>query len=98
MCIDLPAFLQHPYNCDKLPGGIYRYEHIWIEHQPLFAERGYRLRPRYRPDWKPSWPGTGKLWLCFEDGNPPLVRLAIPPVMSWSSRYPLLVLLHHRRY
>ena len=54
MCIDLPAFLQHPYNCDKLPGGIYRYEHIWIEHQPLFAERGYRLRPRYRPDWKPS--------------------------------------------
>ncbi|OJT15428.1 hypothetical protein TRAPUB_8016 [Trametes pubescens] len=27
----------------------------WRDHQGWLAERGYLLRPRYRPDWKPSW-------------------------------------------
>ncbi|OSD01770.1 hypothetical protein PYCCODRAFT_1436060 [Trametes coccinea BRFM310] len=30
-------------------------EQWWKDHQPFFAEHGYMLRPRYRPDWVPSW-------------------------------------------
>lgn len=27
----------------------------WRDHQNWLAERGYMLRPRYRPGWVPSW-------------------------------------------
>ncbi|KAK7692255.1 hypothetical protein QCA50_003880 [Cerrena zonata] len=40
----------------------------WRDHQVWLAERGYMLRPRYRPSWVPSWKDTGKRWVHFEDG------------------------------
>ena len=29
----------------------------WRDHQAWLQERGYMLRPRYRPGWVPSWEG-----------------------------------------
>ncbi|KAK7681804.1 hypothetical protein QCA50_015151 [Cerrena zonata] len=43
-------------------------EVFWRDHQVWLAERGYMLRPRYRPDWVPSWKGTGERWQEHEDG------------------------------
>ncbi|TBU31671.1 kinase-like domain-containing protein [Dichomitus squalens] len=41
----------------------------WRDHQVWLQERGYMLRPRYRPDWIPSWAsGKGKFW-DYEDGH-----------------------------
>ncbi len=67
-----PAYYQHPYNSEKYTAGICDYEYIWIEHQPILAERGYMLRPRYRLDWVPSWLGKGDDhgWMSAEDGEP----------------------------
>ncbi|KAK7692240.1 hypothetical protein QCA50_003865 [Cerrena zonata] len=42
-------------------------EFYWRDHQPWLAERGYMLRPRYKPDWVPSWKDTGHRWIDFED-------------------------------
>ncbi|KAJ3480768.1 hypothetical protein NLI96_g8119 [Meripilus lineatus] len=30
-------------------------EVFWMEHQQWLEEKGYMLRPRYRPGWVPSW-------------------------------------------
>ncbi|KAF8879576.1 kinase-like domain-containing protein [Infundibulicybe gibba] len=44
---------------DKLyPKIINKDEIIWRDRYSFFLERGWELRPRYRPDWKPSWAGT----------------------------------------
>lgn len=44
-------------------------EVVWRTLQPWLADRGYMLRPRYRPDWVPSWlPGEGFPLVRFEDG------------------------------
>ncbi len=63
---------QHPYNSAKVRGGLFEYEYHWVEHQAIFAERGYMLRPRYRQNWVPSWLGTGDEdgWSDAEDGIP----------------------------
>ncbi|KIJ27333.1 hypothetical protein M422DRAFT_191169, partial [Sphaerobolus stellatus SS14] len=34
-------------------------EEFWRDRQQFLHQRGYLLRPRFRPDWKPSWKGTG---------------------------------------
>ncbi|KIJ43467.1 hypothetical protein M422DRAFT_30896 [Sphaerobolus stellatus SS14] len=34
-------------------------EEFWRDRQQFLQQRGYLLRPRFRPDWKPSWKGTG---------------------------------------
>ncbi|KAH9839162.1 uncharacterized protein C8Q71DRAFT_748236 [Rhodofomes roseus] len=44
-------------------------ECIWRDRQPWLEERGYTLRPRYRPDWIPSWKGTDIWSLMCEDGQ-----------------------------
>lgn len=31
------------------------FETFWMEHQQWLEEKGYMLRPRYRPGWVPSW-------------------------------------------
>ncbi|KAJ3475559.1 hypothetical protein NLI96_g11760 [Meripilus lineatus] len=31
------------------------FETFWMEHQKWLEEKGYMLRPRYRPGWVPSW-------------------------------------------
>ena len=49
-------------------------EIFWRDHQIWLAERGYMLRPRYRPGWTPSWNGTGQSWLLHEDGHALSVR------------------------
>ncbi|KAJ7092967.1 hypothetical protein B0H15DRAFT_972724 [Mycena belliarum] len=43
-------------------------ERFWQAHQPWLKERGYMLRPRFRPGWVPSWQGTDKEPLECEDG------------------------------
>ncbi|EJF57684.1 hypothetical protein DICSQDRAFT_140238 [Dichomitus squalens LYAD-421 SS1] len=40
----------------------------WRDHSEWLAERGYRLRPRYRPGWKPSWlEHPGRFLGSYED-------------------------------
>ena len=49
----------------------------WRDHQQWLAERGYMLRPRYRPGWKPSWSKTpGKPYWTCEDGISASVRIS----------------------
>jgi hypothetical protein len=60
-------------------GCLYQSEYFWRHHQPWLAQRGYMLRPRYRPDWQPSW-GTKLLegwdpYEKFEDGLSTFVSL-----------------------
>ena len=50
------------------PGELY-----WRDHYDWLQQRGYMLRPRYKPDWIPSWTGTNKLPLLCEDGQGALV-------------------------
>lgn len=38
-----------------LKGGIYSLEVKWVERYDFLHERGYVLRPRYRPGWSPPW-------------------------------------------
>lgn len=50
---------------------------IWFrDRQPLFASRGYILRPRFRLDWTPSWKGTNIIPYFCEDSHPNLVGIA----------------------
>lgn len=44
------------------------FEIFWCDHQEWLAEKGYMLRPRYRPDWVPSWKGIGDNHVFYEDG------------------------------
>lgn len=52
----------------RLMGG----EVFWRDHYKWLHERGYELRPRYKPGWKPSWlSAKGKVlknWALCEDG------------------------------
>ncbi|TBU48088.1 kinase-like domain-containing protein [Dichomitus squalens] len=51
------------------PGELDQDEVWWRDHQVWLQERGYLLRPRYRPDWVPSWlAGKGKYY-DYEDGQ-----------------------------
>ena len=45
------------------------HELFWRDHQVWLAEKGYMLRPRYRPGWQPSWEeGDRDAWMRQEDG------------------------------
>ncbi|KAH9920123.1 uncharacterized protein B0H18DRAFT_1122090 [Fomitopsis serialis] len=57
-----------PPTLDFRHGGLNDRERAWRDRQPWLQERGYMLRPRYRPDWKPSWLGTDKSFIGCEDG------------------------------
>ncbi|KAH9920130.1 kinase-like domain-containing protein [Fomitopsis serialis] len=57
----------------KIRGGLEEHEYFWRDRQPWLQERGYELRPRYRPDWKPSWLGSGRPYVLCEDGQSTLV-------------------------
>lgn len=43
------------------------YEIWWRDRYVMLEERGYRLRPRFRPDWVPSWRTSGGRWVGSED-------------------------------
>ncbi|KAI0358593.1 hypothetical protein OH77DRAFT_1449137 [Trametes cingulata] len=58
--LSLPAPLEE--------GGLDFQERFWRDHQKWLEERGYLLRPRYRPDWVPSWKGTKRDPEDCEDG------------------------------
>lgn len=45
------------------------YERFWRDHQRWLQEKGYMLRPRFRPEWIPSWKGTKKQPYDCEDGR-----------------------------
>jgi hypothetical protein len=53
----------------QLMGG----EVFWCDHYKWLHERGYKLRPRYKPGWKPSWLSDKrkvlKDWDSCEDGR-----------------------------
>lgn len=42
-------------------------ETVWRDKQKMLQERGYLLRPRFRPGWVPSWLNTNKRPLLCED-------------------------------
>ncbi|KAE9405942.1 hypothetical protein BT96DRAFT_811501 [Gymnopus androsaceus JB14] len=45
-------------------------EEWWAGHFVFLKERGYMMRPRYRPDWKPSYTlDYSDRYLDFEDGQ-----------------------------
>ncbi|KAI0073860.1 hypothetical protein K474DRAFT_1666066 [Panus rudis PR-1116 ss-1] len=54
------------------PVELFRHEKFWADHQPWLAERGYMLRPRYRPDWSPSWIGKSGFPSDYEDSALPI--------------------------
>lgn len=49
------------------PRALAELELFWRDHQKWLAEKGYMLRPRYRPEWVPSW-GPEDDHFDFEDG------------------------------
>ncbi|TBU31692.1 kinase-like domain-containing protein [Dichomitus squalens] len=56
-------------------------EIYWRDHHDWLQQRGYMLRPRYKPDWKPSWTGTNKSPFLCDDGQD-----AIRPVVMDATR------------
>ena len=63
-------------SLDPLYGGLREHEYYWRDRQVWLAERGYMLRPRYKPDWKPSWLGTKKPFIFCEDSKAIIVRFS----------------------
>ncbi|KAJ7151731.1 hypothetical protein C8R46DRAFT_1357934 [Mycena filopes] len=52
------------------PASVYvllEHEQDWVRYQPFLEERGYMLRPRYRPGWVSENLRTGKDWWDCED-------------------------------
>ncbi|EJF57667.1 hypothetical protein DICSQDRAFT_68869 [Dichomitus squalens LYAD-421 SS1] len=55
----------------KIPPDLPAPEAWWRDRQQWLAERGYMLRPRYRPGWQPSWiVNPQKLKYEYEDMKP----------------------------
>jgi hypothetical protein len=54
-------------------GMLFRNEEGWRDQYYVIYDRGYALRPRYRPNWVPSWKGLGKDFFAMEDGQPSIV-------------------------
>ncbi|KAI0073864.1 hypothetical protein K474DRAFT_1686011 [Panus rudis PR-1116 ss-1] len=48
-------------------------EIFWRDHQEWLSQKGYMLRPRYRPGWTPSWKGKDKYYRRYEDAQTILV-------------------------
>ncbi|EPQ57119.1 hypothetical protein GLOTRDRAFT_127494 [Gloeophyllum trabeum ATCC 11539] len=51
------------------PNVLSRNEQYWRDRQKWLQERGYMLRPRFRPEWVPSWKTTNKSPIDCEDSN-----------------------------
>ncbi|KAJ8509195.1 hypothetical protein ONZ45_g8608 [Pleurotus djamor] len=52
-------------------GRLTEQELFWRDHYDWLLERGYELRPRYKPDWQPSWKGKKKRWYHCTDSLRP---------------------------
>ncbi|EIW87431.1 hypothetical protein CONPUDRAFT_134578 [Coniophora puteana RWD-64-598 SS2] len=53
----------------ELAATLFKPEVWWAERYQWLKDRGYELRPRYRPGWTPSWRGTKKQFYQCEDGH-----------------------------
>ncbi|KAA1477314.1 hypothetical protein DENSPDRAFT_844530 [Dentipellis sp. KUC8613] len=53
----------------KDPSTLRPNEKWWRDHYGVLIERGYTLRPRFDPNWTPPWPGTGRYYMEFEEGQ-----------------------------
>ena len=62
-------------DAPREPGTLFGRELWWRDHYQVLEGRGYRLRPRYRPDWVPSWKKSGKEFYTAEDGQPTPVSI-----------------------
>ncbi|KAH9168326.1 kinase-like domain-containing protein [Lactarius sanguifluus] len=62
---------------DRQAGTLVMTERWWGDRYNEIAERGYKLRPRYRPKWEPSWFKTGKDFYSVEDGQATILRAAM---------------------
>ncbi|KAJ7023878.1 kinase-like domain-containing protein [Mycena alexandri] len=71
--------LRSKLGCDHLEYTRLVYdERDWMRYQPFLEERGYMLRPRYRPDWVPQMLTPGKIPLECEDAISSKVRFGGP--------------------
>ncbi|THU75945.1 hypothetical protein K435DRAFT_824664 [Dendrothele bispora CBS 962.96] len=52
----------------RFSGDLTDTEFFWRDHASWLEEKGYRLRPRYRPGWEPSWTSKTDDRFLFEDG------------------------------
>ena len=43
------------------------HEVFWRDIQPWLYDKGYQLRPRYRPGWTPAWLAKGESLWGYED-------------------------------
>lgn len=72
--------LRSKLGCDHLEYTRLVYdEPDWMRYQPFLEERGYMLRPRYRPDWVPQMLTPGKIPLECEDAISSKVRFGVQP-------------------
>ncbi|KAI9432584.1 kinase-like domain-containing protein [Lactarius indigo] len=62
---------------NRQAGTLVMTERWWGDRYDDIAERGYMLRPRYRPQWEPSWLKTGKDFYTVEDGQATILRAAM---------------------
>ncbi|TRM59178.1 hypothetical protein BD626DRAFT_539448 [Schizophyllum amplum] len=53
-------------------------EQWWVDRQSWLENRGYMLRPRFRPGWKPSWHDPGVEFLDAEDRYSQSLRCSLP--------------------
>ncbi|KAJ3748356.1 kinase-like domain-containing protein [Lentinula detonsa] len=51
------------------PNALSETEEWWLKHFEYLKERGYMMRPRYRPGWKPSYDPKGYKGMFAEDGQ-----------------------------
>jgi len=58
----------------RKPGDLLPSEIWWRDRQPWLQDKGYILRPRFRPGWVPSWSGNKKPWSSSEDGQVSISR------------------------
>lgn len=54
-------------NIDGNNDTLNEFESFWRYHQVWLAEKGYMLRPRYRPGWVASWKSSSKPPVDCED-------------------------------
>lgn len=55
--------------------GLLSYEIFWRDRYFFLENRGYTLRPRFKPDWTPSWLGTNRDPDFCEDSIRSVVRI-----------------------
>lgn len=80
----------------RVDGDLHFSEIRWRNMQPWLNEKGYQLRPRFRPGWVPSWEGNSKdRWAC-EDGQMAVSRESPSLISSIDNVYETGLSSHRR--